>query len=237
YAIASSRSRKIKQIHSNANVAILFINKEKWEQIVIDVVARVRTNFELKKKVWNDELKAVGLSGPEDDKMAVILLTPRKLIHHSLTQIHPEVLLNEPVQYDKDLQIANDLRKLNIPINLTTMDEYGILHSRIMGQLFFHQTLGFWLHSQKGSGKVLQLQNNINGVLTGYNDETQDSYIIESEIIVHNDLPFLLSTWCPQFGSDKCKGPDDTSRVVLQVNVMKTEHLNIKEFYSSLIKK
>lgn len=83
YVGTNAKSKKIKQIISNANVILLTEDKEKWIQVVVDAAAKVSTNPELKKKIWYDGFKKYGFSGPEDDNLALILFTPRRVFHHT----------------------------------------------------------------------------------------------------------------------------------------------------------
>ncbi|KAA6378511.1 MAG: hypothetical protein EZS28_025962, partial [Streblomastix strix] len=112
YSVTQIDSNKIKQIISNGNVALLTEDKEKWIQVVVDSFAKVSTSLELKKKVWNDQLKKFGFTGPEDEKISVILFTPRRVFHHTQETDCPVVYTTEPIQYDKDLLVLDRMRKL-----------------------------------------------------------------------------------------------------------------------------
>ncbi|KAA6356658.1 MAG: hypothetical protein EZS28_047815 [Streblomastix strix] len=149
----------------------------------------------------------------------------------------PEELVAEPIQYDKDLQLMKGLSKLGDCFHLTTVDKHGAAHSRIMGALPFHPVLGYYIGCHAGSAKVGQLESNSHAVLTTYRDTTGDSYTVEAQIVPQTDKQILLATWSPLLAQVGYKGPDDTSRVVLQVNVRKAEYVNVKQFWASLSKK
>ncbi|KAA6395318.1 MAG: hypothetical protein EZS28_009151 [Streblomastix strix] len=98
YTTTQLESRKVKQISANQNAALHVDYKGKYGQLVVDAVAKISSNPEIKKKIWNDGMKQYGYSGPDDEKLVVILFTPRRVILHQSGSHIPEVLVAEPVQ-------------------------------------------------------------------------------------------------------------------------------------------
>ncbi|KAA6365884.1 MAG: hypothetical protein EZS28_038589, partial [Streblomastix strix] len=104
YGATNVTSKKVKQIHTNANVVLLVEDEEQWDQIVVDTVARINTDPNMKKKIWQNHFKYQGFTDSDDEKLVVLLFTPRRIILHTMNAA-PEVLVAETVQHDKDIQI------------------------------------------------------------------------------------------------------------------------------------
>ncbi|KAA6397689.1 MAG: hypothetical protein EZS28_006784 [Streblomastix strix] len=236
YAITGFKSKKVQQIIANPNVSLLIENKETWEQKIFDTAAKICECPEIKKKIWDDEFKQYGFTGPEDEKLAVILFSTRRVIHHNLGSHISEVLVAEPVQYDKDLQLLNKLSKLGEPINLVTADERGVLHSRIMGVVMYNSVIGFCMVTKSTSAKNKQLEHNNHAILTSYKAESGDSYTIEAQLSIKKEKEIMIPTWIPMMAAVGYKGPEDPARSILLVNVTKADHVNVKQFWANLPK-
>ncbi|KAA6392739.1 MAG: hypothetical protein EZS28_011735 [Streblomastix strix] len=233
YAVTKIGTHKVKQIQSNANVCLIVSDKEKWEQIIVDCVVHVSQCEELKDQAWEDKFLDYEYTGIDDPKLTFITFTPRRIIHHTMTT-PPEVLITEPIQYDKDLQIMKDLSKFGECYHLTSVDENKRVHSRIMGFIFFNPILSFTMGSQTGTTKIISLKHNVHSVLTTYRDSSGDTYSIEALIISQTCKEILYTTLNPLYLSTGFKGPDDTAQTVLQINVTKAEYVNVKQYLSGL---
>ncbi|KAA6399220.1 MAG: hypothetical protein EZS28_005255 [Streblomastix strix] len=89
-------SKKVNEIQVNENVALLVSDQKAWDQIIVDAVAKICTCPEMKKKVWEDSLKAFGFKGADDEQLTLIIYTPRRTIHHTMVA-PPEELVAEPI--------------------------------------------------------------------------------------------------------------------------------------------
>ncbi|KAA6381777.1 MAG: hypothetical protein EZS28_022696 [Streblomastix strix] len=193
YGATNVTSKKVKQIHTNANVVLLVEDEEQWDQIVVDTVAPVSECPVLKKKIWQDHFKYQGFTGPEDEKLVVLLFTPRRIILHTMNAA-PQMLVAETVQFNKDMQILNNHHKQKDMLLLTTVDEDGVAHSHIMMGVFYNPILGFWMSCTAGSIKTVQLERNPHSIITSYENSTGDSFIIEYDISASSDKLILNST-------------------------------------------
>jgi general stress protein 26 len=153
--------------------------------------------LDVKKKVWEDKYIEYGYSGADDEKLVVIVFTARRVSIHSMASRVPEVLVAEPIQYDKDLQMMHSLSEMDIPVHLTTVDENGVLHSRLVNTVVFHPVLGFFIGSHFRGKKTKHLAHNSHAVISTYKDSTGDCFTIEADIVVQNEKQFLLATWKP----------------------------------------
>jgi general stress protein 26 len=64
--------KKVREIERNDKVGLLFENRERKEEIVVDAVGFVCRCPEVRKKIWNDVYKGRGFCGPEDAKLVVL---------------------------------------------------------------------------------------------------------------------------------------------------------------------
>ncbi|KAA6398986.1 MAG: hypothetical protein EZS28_005485 [Streblomastix strix] len=92
YAATSVNTNKVKEINTNPNVALLVVDQQKQDQIYVDAYARISTCPDLKKKIWQDNFKQQGFTGPDDANLVVILFTPRRIIHRTMNAA-PEVFV------------------------------------------------------------------------------------------------------------------------------------------------
>lgn len=89
----SATSRKVEQIRANPEVHItggVSSLPEARAYVQISGRAEISTDPHLKKVFWTDQLKAY-FSGPEDDKYAVVVVTPYRVEHQPMTAMKPEV--------------------------------------------------------------------------------------------------------------------------------------------------
>ncbi|KAA6386233.1 MAG: hypothetical protein EZS28_018241 [Streblomastix strix] len=217
YQITSLGSQKVRQIHANANVSILLENKGKMEQVVVDAVGRVCTNLDIKKQVWHEGLKDWFDDSPEMKDMVVLIYQPRKVVIHSVTA-PTRILQCDILKYDRDLLVAKTIQAAKLPYHVTTVDQDGVLRTRLMTTLKFHQTLGFSFITLGTSRKVGHLEKNCTAVITTFKNDTADAYTMEAEVVPQQGLQFLIPTWYEEFKSFGYKGADDQKRFLLQVN-------------------
>ncbi|KAA6368400.1 MAG: hypothetical protein EZS28_036076 [Streblomastix strix] len=146
----------------------------------------------------------------------------------------PRVLLRDPLQYDKDIIILQNMSKLEIHFHLTSVDQEGVVHTRLMSKLHQHPTVGFSMSCRRFSNKISQLENNFNAALSTYNCETGDEYEIQALVVPQDTDSYRQATWVDYFLPIGYNDADDTSRVMLQVNVTKAVYVNVKEFWAQL---
>ncbi|KAH7824725.1 uncharacterized protein MONOS_914 [Monocercomonoides exilis] len=229
--VTGANTKKVKEIDANPNVNLLFVNKKDMIQVVVDAVCWVDRTLETKKKMWNDSLKTYGYAGPEDPKWVILRYALRSVEKHVISTNVPEVLVCEPPAYDRDTQIMYRASLTGKPCFLTTVDKAGVPHSRMMGRISFHPTLGFWMGS-RFCGKAEQISQNPHATVTLYDDKTTDEYCFEVFCTMMQSPMFNYATWEDFMTSVGYTGPDDKNIWKITVNPTKAQLVNVNEFWA-----
>jgi general stress protein 26 len=228
YQMTHENSKKGMEIETNHNVALLFEKKETKEEIVVDAVGFVCRCPEVKKKVWRDGYKEQGYLGPEDQQLVVLKFHVRSVTLHSLKD-GLKTIQCEPTQYDKDTQMLYKAGILHTPNLLRTVDEKEEPHTRIMGGISFHPTLGFSMGTQE-SKKAEEMRKNPHGTITLHDDMTTDEYIFDVDCRMVSNEMFRYALWTDTMKDIGYKGPEDTSLIHIALTVRKAEVVNITQF-------
>jgi general stress protein 26 len=235
YQVTHENSKKGTEIETNHNVALLFEIKETNDQIVVDAVGFVCRCPDVKKKVWLDTYKGYGFSGPDDVSLVVLKYHLRSVTLHSLKD-GLKTTQCEPTQYDKDTQLMYKAAIIHSTNFFTTVDEKGVPHTRIMGKIFYHPTLGFSLATHE-SNKAEQIRKNPHGTITLHDCNTSDEYIFDVDCKMVSSPMYRYALWTDLHKSAGVTGPEDTRSIHVVLAVRKAQVVNVNQFWKDNVAK
>jgi general stress protein 26 len=219
---------KVKEIETNPNVVLVLLQKDTMQTVVVDAVCWIDRTVESKAKIFSDGIKQYGYTGPEDPKLLLLRYDFRRVTVHGSAK---EIYECDPPQYDKDTQLFYKASTTHQITPFTTVDSKGVPHSRIMGGITFHPTLGFCFGTHE-SEKVKQIESNPHGIVTLYDEATTDTYTFEVLCSMVRSPMYRYALWSERMKAVGYTGPDDEHLIYIALTVQKAERVNIKEFWA-----